>query len=311
MAVVLPLGLALGAAATFGLSTSLQHLSSRGRGGTSTVGLMASLVRTRLWLTGMGLSVVAFVAHAVAISAGPLVVVQPVIVTGVVFAVLIRAGLDGRWPTRAETGWATLTGAGLAAFLIGVGSPAHAAGPPRHAGEAVVGLLVVAALVAVRARRCPTGSVGKAMWLGVLSGVLFGLMAGLLKLVVLDPYAGLPALVSDWPVWLILACGSCAVLVNQRAYQTERLSVSMPILNIVDVLVALLLAGVIFGELPSRSPAALTAEALGLAAMGLGVAGLAALEDRQQRAAPRPDDGSPGGPDLAPALTPAVPGDRP
>jgi hypothetical protein len=180
---VLPLGLALGSAATFGLSTSLQHLTSSRLNGTRTHNMLASLVRTPLSLAGMGMSVVAFVMHAIALSAGALVVVQPVIVTGVVFAVLIRAALGRRRPSRAEVGWAAVTWAGLATFLLGVGSPTVATGLPEHAAAAVVSLLGLSGLAALSARRCREGSVSKGLWLGVVSGVLFGLVAVLLKLV--------------------------------------------------------------------------------------------------------------------------------
>jgi hypothetical protein len=284
---VLPLGLALGAAATFGLSTSLQHLTSSRLRGTRTHSMLASLVRTPLWMAGMGLSVVAFVMHALALSAGALVVVQPVIVTGVVFAVLVRAALDRRRPSRAEVGWAMVTWAGLATFLLGVGSPTLARGLPEHAAAAVASLLATSGLAALAARRCREGSVSKGLWLGVVSGVLFGLVAVLLKLVLLTATAGLAGAAVSWPLWVMVASGSCAVLVNQRAYQTTRLSVSMPILNIVDVLVALVLAAVVFGETPTWTLGTLVAEAVGLAAVGLGVARLALLEDQRDAAPPR------------------------
>lgn len=288
---VLPLGLALGSAATFGLSTSLQHLTSSRLKGTRTHSMLASLVRTPLWLAGMGLSVIAFVMHAIALSAGLLVVVQPVIVTGVVFAVLIRATLDRRRPSRAEVGWAAVTWAGLATFLLGVGSPTVATGLPEHAATAVASLLGLSGLAALAARRGREGSVSKGLWLGVVSGVLFGLVAVLLKLVLLTattgPADGLAGALVSWPLWVLVASGSCAVLVNQRAYQTTRLSVSMPILNIVDVLVALVLAAVVFGETPTWAPGTCVAEALGLVAMGLGVAKLAHLEDQRDHPSTR------------------------
>lgn len=284
---VLPLGLALGSAATFGLSTSLQHLTSSRLKGTRTHSMLASLLRTPLWLAGMGLSVVAFVMHAIALSAGALVVVQPVIVTGVVFAVLIRAALGRRRPLRAEVGWATFTWAGLATFLLGVGSPTVATGLPEHAATAVASLLGLSGIAALSARRCRESSVSKGLWLGVASGVLFGLVAVLLKLVLLTATAGLAGALVSWPLWVMVASGSCAVLVNQRAYQTTRLSVSMPILNIVDVLVALVLAAVVFGETPTWALGTLVAEAVGLAAMGVGVAQLARLEDQRDHPYPR------------------------
>lgn len=275
---VVALLLAVASAATFGLSTSLQHLASSRLGRVRADRLLLDLVRTPTWVIGMGLSVIAFVLHALALSTGALVVVQPVIVTGVVFAVLVRAALDRRAPSRAELAWASVTWAGLAVFLSGTGSSAAAAVVPQHAGTATGVLIAVAVLAGVASRWFGEGSIGKGMWLGVVSGVLFGLVAVLLKLTLLAASPGLIAALTTWSPWLMVVCGVCAVLVNQRAYQTTRLSVSMPILNIVDVLVALIFAAVVFGEVPALDVPSLLAGAVGLAAMALGVTRLARLE---------------------------------
>ena len=276
---VVALGAAFASAATFGLSTSLQHLVSSDVTETRSDRLLAHLLRTPLWVLGMSLSVVAFVLHAVALSHGALVLVQPVIVTGVVFAVLVRSALDRRRPSRAEVRWAVVTWAGLAGFLVGTGTPSVSSAAPTHAAAAVAGLLTLAGSGALAARRRAPGSVGKGLWLGVVSGVLFGVVAVLLTLSIQAAAGGPHALVTAWAPWVMVACGVCAVLVNQRAYQTTRLSVSMPILNIVDVLVALAFAAVVFGERPSTTPAALSLQAAGLAVMAVGVARLARLED--------------------------------
>jgi hypothetical protein len=277
---VVALGAALASAATFGLSTSLQHLVTSRVTETRPHHLLPSLLRTPLWVCGMSLSVVALTLHAVALSHGSLVLVQPVIVTGVVFAVLIRAALEHGWPSRAEVAWAAATWVGLATFLVGTGAPSRAVHPPAHAGPAITVLLVLAATGALLARRRPSGSTSKGLWLGAVAGVLFGLVAVLLKLVLAAAATGLVSAVSGWPLWVMVACGVCAVLVNQRAYQSTRLSVSMPLLNIIDVLVALVLAAVVFGETPRLGGHALLVQAAGLVAMGLGVFRLARLEDR-------------------------------
>lgn len=280
-------GAALASAATFGLSTSLQHHVSSSTLVRGPHRLLLHLVRSPRWVAGMSLSVGAFALHAVALGHGALVLVQPAIVTGVVFAVLIRAALDRRTPSRAELGWAVVTWSGLAAFLVGAGTSKAAGSAPVHAGPAVAVVLALAALGALRAGRRPDGSVGKGLWLGVVSGLLFGAVAVLLKLTIDALPGGLLPLATSWAPWVMVACGVGAVLVNQRAYQTTRLSVSMPILNIVDVIVALVLAVVVFGETVSLAPPTLAAQGLGLVLMALGVVRLARLEEADDEAEPR------------------------
>lgn len=276
---LLAIGAAFASAATFGTSTSLQHLVSSGLTETRPAHLLARLVRTPVWVTGMLLSVAAFALHAVALAAGPLVLVQPVIVTGVVFAVLIRSALDRRLPPGGEVAWACVTWAGLAAFLIGTGSPSRAEHPLTPAAPAVALVLVLAALGGLLARRRPARSTTKGLLLGAVSGVLLGLVAVLLKLSLGAAATGPIGFATTWAPWVMVACGGCAVLVNQRAYQTTRLSVSMPLLNIVDMLVALAFAVVVFGETPRFDGVHALAEAAGLLAMGVGVFGLARMAE--------------------------------
>jgi glucose uptake protein GlcU len=42
---------------------------------------------------------------------------------------------------------------------------------------------------------------------------------------------------------------------NQRAYQIAPLSFSMPVVNVVDIVVAILFGVLVFGEAPAHSPA--------------------------------------------------------
>ena len=60
--------------------------------------VIARLLRRRSWVFGLLLSAVAFGLHALALSRGELALVQPVIVSGIVFAVLFGAALDRHRP---------------------------------------------------------------------------------------------------------------------------------------------------------------------------------------------------------------------
>ena len=287
-------GAAVASAATFGMSTSLQHLVSSNAEDLRPDRLLLTLLRSPLWLLGAALSAAAFGLHAVALAQGSLVLVQPVIVTGVVFAVLIRAGLDGRLPTRPEGGWALLTWVGLAVFLAATGTHGTRAHRSGHASVVVAGLVLLAAVGVLAARRRAPGTPGRALRLGAVAGVLYGLVAVLLKLVLsgLETH-GYAATLRGWPVWLMVVVGLAAVVVNQRAYQSGRLSVSMPVLNIVNVLVTLVFAAVVMGELPDHSSRSLVVQGIGLLVVGLGVVRLARLEDDPGALPARPAPGLP------------------
>ena len=59
--------------------------------------------------------------------------------------------------------------------------------------------------------------------------------------------------------------------INQCAYQIAPLSASMPVINVVDVLVALLFGWVIFGEVPAHGAANLLTQAAALVCAAVGL----------------------------------------
>jgi hypothetical protein len=270
---------ALASAACFAAGSAVQHRvagdSSESESGKA---FFARLVRRPSWLLGLLLSAVAFSLHAFALSKGDLALVQPVIVSGVVFAVLFRAALEKKLPPRRVLVWLPLTWAGLALFLI-VRPPESqgALQPVRAVWFVVIGVVVVisARLLAQRTsvdRR-------RGLLLGGGSGALFGLVAGLAKIVLGELGDGLSNILVHWHVWALMATGLWAVLLNQRAYQVSRLSVSAPILNIVQVFTAVGFGIVVFGEEFGSSLGVLVGEVVGLLVVVLGVYRLASRPD--------------------------------
>jgi hypothetical protein len=77
----------------------------------------------------------------------------------------------------------------------------------------------------------------------------------------------------------VLVVGPNALLLSQRAYHAARLSITMPILNIADVLVAIAFGSTVFRERMFASPAHLVGGLAGLLVMGVGVWQLARLEE--------------------------------
>jgi len=73
----------------------------------------------------------------------------------------------------------------------------------------------------------------------------------------------------------VVAVGLSGVTLNQRAYRVAPLSASMPLLNMVNVLVALIFGFVVFGETISRSPGALAGQLVALACIAVGLRRLA------------------------------------
>ncbi len=274
--------LALGCAATFAVSTSVQHhAADSAPDSIGLFGLLGYLLRRPLWLLGQILASAGFVLHALALHAGPIAVVQPIVVSGIIWAVPIRAAMNRHVPTAAELRGVVLTAVGLAVFLV-ASNPTSGTTASRGlesfalvAGGAV---LALAANVAAGATR--TSGRRRAFWLGVTAGILFGLVAGLLKMA-LQAFdeGGVIGALTAWPTYGVLLAGLGGVLTNQRAYHTAGLSASMPVLNIVNVLTALAFGLTVFGEVPRHSPGMMLVEAVALGGIGVGLVLLVRLEE--------------------------------
>jgi len=278
--VIVTVLLACAAAAVSAAGISLQHRAASTLPELDASALcLPRLASKPAWLLGIGLSGAAFGLHAAALRQGPLSIVQPVVVSAIVFAVFIRAALNHRLPARKELAWATCTSAGLALFIAVLPS-----GTAQHAPDGstarifFVGGIVITDIAVLLAQRTTTPA-RRGLLLAGAAGVFFGLIAGLVKVLITQTGIGTPALLGQWTLWGILILGAGALLLNQLAYQAARLSVTMPVLNMVDVLVAIGFGSAVFGERHLTSPTQLIAEIAGLFAMGVGVWQLARLQD--------------------------------
>jgi hypothetical protein len=237
---------ALASACCFALSTSLQHRAA----GQEPGGRLMRLVRRPAWPTGAALGGCGFLLHAVALR-GALTVVQPLLVSGLVFALPVRALLDRRAPSWPVVGWAVLLACGLALFTVTV----------RAEGQALPdeGLAALLVLTGVTMALAVTGSAGRAtgprrqaLLLGLTTGILFGFTAALLKMVTAAVSTEGPAgAVNDWSLFVLLRLGTWGLTVNQRAYSVASLAVPMPVPNIVAPLVAIAFGMLVFGERPA------------------------------------------------------------
>lgn len=285
--------LALLCASFFAVSSSIQHQAAEGapESATGLLGLLAYLIRRPPWLIGQFLAACAFVLHAGALHTGPIAVVQPIVVSGIVWAVPARAALSRRLPSLGELRAVLVTATGLAVFLVASDPTAgHDAGQGLGTILLVLAGVLAAAAANFAASRVQNDPRRKAFLLGVVGGVLFGLVAGMLKLALQElDSGGLSGLLTAWPTYGLLLAGAGGVLTNQRAYRTAGLSASMPALNIVNGLTSLTFGFTVFSEVPRHSPLFLMIEALALACMAVGLWMLVKLEEAQKagtRAAP-------------------------
>lgn len=268
--------LALAAAAGFGMSSVLeQRAASRiSPEHNLRLGLVARLIRRPMWLAGVACEGVADLFQAAALGMGALIVVQPILVTGLLVALPVNARWNRQRLGPQEWLGAIAVTAGLALFLT-TGAPTSG-----HDGAStarwIVGSIPILALAAVAVTIAQRT---RGTWRPALLATAAGALAGLTDALVKAAVAGLDhGVVSELTSWKPYAAAAAAVLVmvlSQSAYQAGPLAASLPALTAAEPLAAAALGVTLFGEALASGPLALTAEAAGAALMLAGVVALA------------------------------------
>ena len=209
-------------------------------------------------------AILASVLHAIALHAGPLTLVQPMMVSGLVFALVFRQLIERRWPAPAQLGWAAALSGGLVLFLL---AATPAAGPPQapDAGPTLLAVIALPASMAVCwvfGRRADGR--GSAALLGAGAGFAFAGTAALLKQVTNQVGHGLGAVLGTWPIYALALAGLFGMIFNQLAFRAAALSASLPALSTVDPLVSFFLGVAVFDEPFRSAPVAVVAELMAL-----------------------------------------------
>lgn len=261
--------IALASAVAAGWSTALMHYGASGAGhGVSAAELARHVLSEWRWRLGVAAALVGLSLHAVALHLGTLTVVQPLTVTAALFfSMVFRDLLDGGLPRRRTVVWGGITAVGLGLFLTAAGPTGGEDVPDGPAAALMFGLGTFGVLLALGASRRFRSHPG--LLLGVAGGVVFGLMAGAIKCTTSAWSVG--EVLTSWPLYVMVAIGLSGFLLNQHIYNRTRLPESLPMLNLVNPLVALAFGIVVFAERPSSSAVALVLEGVGLAVVLAGI----------------------------------------
>ncbi|MCU1427504.1 MAG: integral rane protein [Actinomycetia bacterium] len=266
---------ALGSALAYALAMMLQHQSAQQVDSTLSLrpGLVVALLRRRWWLAGIAANLVAFALRAFALGHGSLVFVQPLVLSGLVFALALESMISHRPVSRREMlAGATLV-AGLAVFLVaaspGRGRTTAAARSWLVLGAAITPLI---ALGLVAARR--TIGERRAAWLAFAGAFLLAAVAALTKQSAAALSHGLMHALTDWAPYALVVVGGLGVLLTQSAFQAGALRASLPVLSIVEPLTSIAIGESVFHERIATSTPARAAQVIGLVFLMVGVASL-------------------------------------
>lgn len=200
--------------------------------------LMGTLLRSPRWWAGIVGDAGGYGMQVAALAFGAVLVVQPILVSALVFALPLSARLNGQRIGARAAVTALVLCAALALFLI-VGDPT-AGTDTAPFRDWVVPLAILLGVVAVAALTglLITSRAGQALALGLAGGALFGLAAALTDRVLTFFGDGLVTVLTGWQTWALVAAGLLGVYLQQRAFQVGPLSASLPAATVAEPLSA-------------------------------------------------------------------------
>lgn len=289
-------------AAGFGLASAAQQRATKEVEVAPTLSprLLVELFARPMWLIGLVATILALVMQLVALAFGPIAVVQPLLVTGVAFAAGFSALMARRRPDPLILLGALLCAAGLSAFLllarpVSVGADEHI---DLSSGLSLA-IALVALVVACLAYSALVTHPSRVLALALATGVLYGITAGLMKVVVGQLRHGVTEPFGHVTLYVVCVIGPMGFLLSQNTFQQGRLfSPAVAVITSVDPVIAVLIGVSWLGEQLDTSPAALAGECAAAVVVIAGIAFVtlrgSALRHRLDEAAGAPARPAPG-----------------
>ncbi len=233
--------------------------------------LVGYLFRQPLWLLGWVAAAGAFAFQALALHRGQLSVVQPVLVTELVFALVLRRVWIRQDVARAAWAAVLVVCVALAVFLT-VAEPTGGHSAPETA-EWLSALLAFGGTIALLAVLGMRGSpVRRAVLFAAAAALAWALMATFIKTAT-ETLAtfGIGGMLTRWPVYALVAAAVTGTLLEQSALHVGPLSVSQPLLVMIDPLASIILSIWLFDERFTDNPVKIAIAVLAMAVLAVGV----------------------------------------
>jgi drug/metabolite transporter (DMT)-like permease len=275
--------LALLSAVCFALSAALQQRGQfrLARSGAAVEGVtgLFRLIAVPVWVAGTLVLLLGYATQGAALDRGKLVVVQPLLVTTIVWALPLGYWLTSQHVARRQVLGAAVVVVGLALFVL-VGDPDEGVDNASTAGfilaALVIGALVAALLLWLRTK---TSRALHAAVLGVCAGLFYGLSASFAKPVINDLHVSIGEAAENWETWALLGFGLIAFVIQQMSLASGQLAPAMAAVSVANPTVSVILGILLFDE-RLTPPGWHIVVALAALLVALGGAALITLADR-------------------------------
>ncbi len=218
------------------------------------------IFKSRLFLLGLLLQLLAAISQAVALKNGSLIVVEPLLTSDLIFLLLIihfklKISIKPRDWVAALAVIVGLAGLFLA-FQPRGGHLSYQAQPWIILASIVAPLVVILALII---RKLKSANL-RALLAGMAAAMAFAMNAALVKLSFnLYTAHGLASLLASWPVYAFIVSGIISLYLMVNAFGSGPLAISQPVMEVSEPAIAATIGIMIFGDSFDSSLAALAA----------------------------------------------------
>ncbi|MGH3783627.1 MAG: DMT family transporter [Pseudonocardiaceae bacterium] len=252
---------AVAGALCFAVAAALQQheASTAPAAGAAGWRLLAYLVRQPRWVFGMVAMLIGGGLHLLALRSGPLVLVQPLGVCAVLFALPLAAALRGYRVRAWELGAAALVVVGLGGLLLAVPEQPP---PSLDAADAMVLVALATVTSAVLAGLARRRGRLRALQLALAAGILFGTTSTVIRALLAQLGNGGLTAVAAVGALSVVPLAVAGLVLTQHAYRAGSTAVVLATTTVTDPSTAVAGGVVVLGEVLPTDGATLMIVAL-------------------------------------------------
>ena len=275
--------------------------------------ILTDLLRKPRWLIGIGCMIGGYGLSAWSIGHLELTLVEPLLTTYLVFALVLAVPMSKQSVKWSEVGGAVVLCAGVTLLSLSRSTKPIGLSFGSFSHWYVAAIIAGVAFLAVQTGHRRRGNI-RATLTGLGAGLVFGIQDALtrqtLEILQRHPFAHL---FTVWPPYCLVGAGIVGVWLMQNAFSSGPLHSSLPTIAAGEPVAGIVLGIVVFGDRIQVSPGPLAIEAGGIAALIVGVVMVARSSAfaglRKITETIKPDSGAHDGRphDAAPAHQPPTP----